>query len=180
MFSQEAAVTISFLPPLAVLVPALAAILVALIGSRNEKWRNFIAFLASLTTLGIVITMAFPVFGGTLLRFDTGFVGTDGLFSLKFETDALGVLFALVASFLWVAAIAHASVYMTHEENRTRFFIFLMLAEAATLGVFLVHDFFSLFIFFELMGFAAFTLIRNRAGKKSSDQVSLHGGFRRP
>lgn len=159
MFSQETVKTFSLLPPLAVLVPALGAIPVAFAGSRHEKMRNLLVFLASLATLGIVIAMTFQVFGGGILRFDTGLIDTGGDFSLKFEVDAMGAFFALIASTLWVAAVAHASVYMTHEENRTRFFIFLMVAEAATLGVFLVHDFFSLFIFFEIMGLAAYPLI---------------------
>ena len=71
----------------------------------------------------------------------------------------MGAFFALFASFLWVAALLHASQYMYHEENRTRFFVFVMITEAATLGVFLVRDFFSLFVFFEIMGLAAFPLV---------------------
>ncbi len=75
------------------------------------------------------------------------------------EVDALGAFFAFFAAILWFAASLHAFKYMDHEQKRTRFFFFMLLTEAATLGVFMVQDFFTLYLFFEAMGLLAYILI---------------------
>lgn len=159
MYSRETLETVSFLPLAVILVPAVAAAAVAIVGDRNEKLRDMVAFIGALATFGIVSITAYRVLGGNNLYLETPLLEVGKMFSLKFRVDAMGALFALITALVWTAALAHAVSYMSHEEKRTRFFTFVMVTEAATLGVFLVHDFFSLFIFFELMGLAAYFLV---------------------
>ncbi len=149
----------SALPILAILIPAVAAGAIAAIGDRNEKRRNLVALLAAAATFAVVLASGIEVMGGTTLHSDLGIIQVGHEFSLTLVVDPLGAVFAMVAGILWVAAIAHSYVYMYHEHKRTRFFAMMMLIEAAILGMFMVHDFFSLFIFFEIMGLAAYLLV---------------------
>ncbi|MFH0847076.1 MAG: complex I subunit 5 family protein [Chloroflexota bacterium] len=148
----------SILPLLAVLVPTSGAVLVSLITERKDWLRNLIVILTSVLTLGIILTVTLKVFGGDVLYFDTRLVGVPGT-TLRFLVDKMGAVFALLAAVLWVFASVHAVSYMTLEHKRRRFFTILSVTEAATLGVFLVGDYLSLYVFFELMGLAAYLLV---------------------
>ena len=150
--------TLSLLPLLAITIPAAAAVVVLAIGDRNERLRNLTSVVSAVATFGVVLIMAIEVLGGNLLYFELGLVEIHGL-SLNLSVDSMGALFALITSILWVAAMAHSSAYMSYEQKRTRFFTFMMITEAAIMGLFMVHDFFSLFIFLELMGLSAYFLV---------------------
>lgn len=69
------------------------------------------------------------------------------------------MLFALITSFVWMLASIYALSYMSHEHKRTRFYFFLLLSLAANIGLILANDLFTLFIFFEGLGFFAYPLI---------------------
>jgi hydrogenase-4 component B len=149
----------SVLPLLAVVIPAAAAVLVVAVGDRNEKLRNVTALMAAIACLGVVLVIGIQAMGGTTVYFDLNIVKLGGAFSLRLAVDPLAAFFALVASVLWVAAMAHSSAYMHHEQKRTRFFAAMMITEGAILGTFMAHDFLGLFIFFEIMGLAAYLLV---------------------
>lgn len=161
MLSVQAIVasTSSVLPLLAMIIPAIAAAFIVVIGDRNEKVRDLIALLAAIASFGVVLTIGIQVMSGPPIHFDLGIIEVGQGLSLTLAPDPLGVFFALVASVLWVAAMAHSLAYMYHERKRTRFFATMMVTEAAILGTFMAHDFLSLFVFFELMGLAAYFLV---------------------
>ncbi|MFU8796079.1 MAG: hypothetical protein ACNA7X_02120, partial [Dehalococcoidia bacterium] len=112
----------SVLPLLAILIPVVAAGTIVAIGDRNEKLRNLVAFLAAIATLAVILAISVEVMGGTILHFDLGTIRLGSEFSLTLTVVPMGAFFALVAGLLWVAAMAHACVYMYHEHKRTRFF----------------------------------------------------------
>ncbi|MBE0430844.1 MAG: NADH dehydrogenase [Dehalococcoidia bacterium] len=151
--------TFSVLPLLAVLIPMVAAVAVVAIGERNEKLRNLIAFLAALAALGVVLAIAIHVMRGALLYFDLAIMQVGHGISVALAVDPLAACLSVIAAILWVAAMAHSSAYMGHEHKRTRFFAAMMVTEAAILGMFMVQDFLSLFVFFEIMGLAAYFLV---------------------
>jgi len=151
--------TFSVLPLLAVLIPTVAAVAVVAIGERNEKLRNLVALLAALAALGVVLAIAMHVMRGALLYFDLAIMQVGHGISVALAVDPLAACFSVIAAILWVAAMAHSSAYMGHEHKRTRFFAAMMVTEAAILGMFMVQDFLSLFVFFEIMGLAAYFLV---------------------
>jgi len=151
--------TFSVLPLLAVLIPMVAAVAVVAIGERNEKLRNLIAFLAALAALGVVVAIGVHVMRGISLYFDLGIIEIGHVASVTLSVDPLAAFFSLIAGILWTAAMAHSFAYMGHEHKRTRFFAAMMVTEAAILGMFMVRDFLSLFVFFEIMGLAAYFLV---------------------
>jgi len=78
-----------------------------------------------------------------------------------FEVEPLGLLFALVASFLWIVTTIYAIGYMRghHEENQTRFFFFFAIAIAGALGVAFSANLFTLFTFYEVLTLCTFPLV---------------------
>ncbi len=156
---QTATSVHSVLPLLLVVVPLVGAIVAAAVGKR-ESLRNILAACFSLATLGLAIALAARVLSGNKLSFDFGgFISLPGIFKFQLEVDGLGAVFALLAAIAWAAAMIHLADYSWHESKRTRFYFWMLLSEAMTLGVFLAPDFFTLYIFFELMGLAGYMLV---------------------
>jgi len=149
----------SSLPFLALIVPVVGGFLAALAGERRARLRNWSAVLASGATLVVAVAMMARVFAHGPLYFNLEIMRIGDQVVAGLEVDAIGAFFTFFASVLWFAASLHAFRYMDHEHKRTRFFLFMMLTQAATLGVFMVRDFFSLYLFFEAMGLLAYLLV---------------------
>ncbi len=171
---QIAPAIVSVLPLTAIMIPATAAVLIVAIGSRNERLRNTTAILAAILTFGVVLVIGTSVLGGTTLVLDLGIVDMAGGFSLTLAVDPMGALFTMIAALLWMVAIAHSHAYMKHEQNRTRFFATLMVTEAAILGVFMAQDFLSLFVFFEIMGLAAYLLVVHSGAEEAKKAATKY------
>ncbi|MDI6874838.1 complex I subunit 5 family protein [Candidatus Solincola sp.] len=178
-----AVLSFSLLPALALLLPLLGAVGAAAGGERKPRWRNWSAVLSTGSTVAVVASLLARVVGKGPVYFELGFLRLGEKFSCGLEVDAVGAFFAFFASILWFAASVHAFRYMDHEHKRTRFFLFMLLTEAATLGVFMVQDFFSLYLFFEAMGFLAYLLVihsetpRARAAAAKYIGMTVIGGL---
>jgi len=95
----------------------------------------------------------------------------DGL-SIGFRVEPLGMLFALVASGLWIPTSLYAFGYMRghHEENQTRFFMCFALAIFAALGIAFSANLLTLFLFYEVLTFSTWPLVthhQTEAAKKA-------------
>ncbi len=80
---------------------------------------------------------------------------------LALVLEPLGMLFALIASFLWIVTSIYAIGYMRghHEKNQTRFYLFFAIAIAATLGVAFAGNMLTLFTFYEVLTLSTFPLV---------------------
>ncbi len=89
--------------------------------------------------------------------------------SLAFEVEPLGLVFALVASFLWPVTSLYAIGYMRghHEKNQTRFFFFFAIAIAGALGVAFSANLFTLFAFYEVLTLCTFPLVTHHQSEES-------------
>ncbi|OFW60435.1 MAG: hypothetical protein A2W01_09310 [Candidatus Solincola sediminis] len=149
----------SILPTLALGLPILGAAAAAFAGERRARLRNWLVVASSGLTLLVAILMLARVFSSGTVYFNLDIMRIGDRFVGNLEVDALGAFFAFFAAVVWFAASLHAFKYMDHEQKRTRFFFFMLLTEAATLGVFMVQDFFTLYLFFEAMGLMAYVLV---------------------
>ena len=144
---------------LAVVWPLAGIVLIALF----RRWPN-IRETASLVTAGslfwVVAGVILPaVQGGARPRLDIVEV-LPGL-SLAFEVEPLGMLFALVASGLWIVTTLYSIGYMRghHEENQTRFYICFALAISGAVGVAFAANVFTLFVFYEAITLSTYPLV---------------------
>jgi multicomponent Na+:H+ antiporter subunit D len=89
--------------------------------------------------------------------------------ALKFRVDALGMLFALVSSSLWIVTTAYSIGYMRalKEHSQTRYFVFFALALSATVGVAFSANLLTLYLFYEMLSFATYPLVTHHQDKEA-------------
>jgi len=94
------------------------------------------------------------VLGATLVEIVPGL-------SLGFRVDALGILFALIASSLWIVNTLYSIGYMrAHGEHKqTRFYSCFAIAIASCMGAAFSSSLFSLFAFYELLTICTYPLV---------------------
>ena len=80
---------------------------------------------------------------------------------LAFEVEPLGMLFALVASGLWIVTSCYSIGYMRghRETSQTRFFLFFAVAVGAALAVAFARNLFTLFLAYEVLTFSTYPLV---------------------
>lgn len=147
----------SIKPALAVLVSLLAAPI--LVSSRSPNVREGWTFAAGAVKLLIVLSLIPTVMQGREVVF-TAFKVIPGI-SLAFRVDALGLLFALVSSSLWIVTSAYSIGYMRglREHSQTRYYCFFALALSATLGVAFSANLLTMYLFYEMLSFATYPLV---------------------
>jgi multicomponent Na+:H+ antiporter subunit D len=98
---------------------------------------------------------------------------------LEFVVEPLGMVFALVASFLWPVTSLYAIGYMRghHEENQTRFYFFFAIAIAGALGVAFSGNMFTLFLFYEFLTFCTFPLVTHHQTEEAKRSGRIYLGI---
>lgn len=148
---------IQSIQPLWVISIPLATALILIVVARIPWLRHTFAILGNLATLGAVLLMWPVVAGKKVLVYELPQLVSP--LNLTFRVDGLSLMVAAVAAFVWLAATIYAVSYMNHEKNQGRFFVFLALTFAGTVGVPLAGDFLSLLVFFEIMTLSSYVLV---------------------
>ena len=143
------------------LAPLVAGVLLLLVPALAARW---IALVGSVVALVVAI--------GLVGDFDSGATGLqhavnetwipDLGVSWSLGVDGISIFLVLITAVLWVAAIAFSALkdYPHDEEGRSRFYYFLLLlGEFATLGAFCAQDLLLFVLFFDLMLIPFFFLI---------------------
>ena len=78
---------------------------------------------------------------------------------LSFKLDGFRLMYVLIATFMWTVSTLFSLEYMKHYQRKGRYYFFLILTYFATVGVFLSADFYTTFIFFEIMSLASFVWV---------------------
>ncbi|MEK6599590.1 MAG: monovalent cation/H+ antiporter subunit D family protein [Deltaproteobacteria bacterium] len=158
----------SIKPLLAVIVSLIAAFLILITGERARNLREFWTILASVVKFAIVASMVSPILEGNVLEYTVISI-LPGL-SLQFRVDALGILFALTASFLWIITSFYSIGYMRslNEHAQTRYFACFAIALSATMGVAFSANLFTTFIFYEIITLSTYPLV---AHKETSEAI---------
>jgi multicomponent Na+:H+ antiporter subunit D len=146
------------LAAVAVCLPVVGALLVLALG----RWPNA-REAATLVTAGSLFAVVYSMLGLVQDGAISGLTIVEVVpgVTLGLEVEPLGLLFALVASFLWIVTSLYAIGYMRghHEENQTRFFFFFAISIAAAMGVAFSANLFTLFAFYELLTLCTFPLV---------------------
>lgn len=148
---------VSVKPLLAVLVSLL--VVPALASARNNNSREAWTYVAGAVKLLLVISMLPAVLEGKQIVYTVAQVLPN--IPLAFKVDALGMLFALVASSLWIVTTTYSIGYMRglDEHSQTRYFCFFALALSATIGVAFAANLFTLYLFYEMLSLATYPLV---------------------
>lgn len=151
-------------------IPLLAALVAALV-----PWRN--------VRDGLVIAVAGAGFIN-MYQILKAFLGEGSVPSaevvevvsglwIAFKLEPLGMIFALIVSFLWIVSTVYSIGYMrgNSEAHQNRFYAFFALAIFSALGIAFAGNLFTLFIFYEVLTLSTYPLVTH-----SGTRDALKGG----
>ena len=145
----------------AVLTPLVGAGLIALIGDRPNLRE------AATLTAGVILFWLvgnlYPLVAAGQTPEVTLVEMLPGL-SISFRIEPLGMIFAGIASFLWIVTSIYSIGYMRghHEQNQTRFYFFFAIAISAAMGIAFAGNMLTLFVFYEILTISTFPLVTHR------------------
>lgn len=146
----------------ALLLPLSGAILVGVCRHRPNL-RETITLVTGIALLLVVCSLLAPVQAGQRPELDVVELlpGSPENISLGFKVEPLGLLFALVASGLWIVTSVYAIGYMRGhgEKNQGRFFSCFALAIFGVIGVAFARNLLTLFAFYELLTLSTWPLV---------------------
>jgi len=161
---------------LAVLAPLVGAGLVMATGKRPNV-RETCSFLAAATLFGITASLIPAVLEGQQLRYTLFQLfppgnGSTGL-SISLRADALSMVFAVSASFLWVATVFYSAGYMRglEEHAQTRFNTCFALALFGAIGCAFSNNLLTLYLFYEIVSICTYPLVAHH-----QDEEGYEGG----
>lgn len=142
----------------ALVVPLVGALLIALAG-RMPNLREGITLVTAALLLSCVLSLLPAVLAGERPSISL-FTLLPGL-DVAFTVEPLGMLFALIAAGLWIVNSLYSIGYMrgNNEAKQTRFYVCFALALAATMGIALAGNLFTLFIFYEVLTLVTYPLV---------------------
>ena len=146
----------------AICLPLAGALAIGLAGRINPNLREFVT-MATAGTLAWLVWSLLPMLmagGRPAVKVSEVMPGL----SIAFEVEPLGMLFAALASGLWIVNSIYSIGYMrgNKEKNQTRFFVCFALALSATMGVAFAGNLFTLFLFYELLTLSTYPLVSHK------------------
>lgn len=164
-------------PLLAFLAPLVGLIGIALAGEKRANLRELFTFLAAITQASLVLSMLPMVLSGAVIEFQIWQVFTN--VPLLFRVDGPGLLFACVASILWIATTLYSVGYMRglKEHAQTRFYSFFALSLSATIGVAFSANLLTIYFFYEMLSVSTFPLVTHMQDKEARTGGRTYLGY---
>ncbi len=151
---------------LALALPLTGAILTALLGRRPNLREAGTLSIGVATFLAVASLLPSVLNGGrpSVQWFEV----LPGL-AIAFRVEPLGMLFALVASGLWIVTSLYSIGYMRahDEDHQTRYYMAFAVSIFGALGVALAQNMFTLFIFYEILTLSTYPLVAHHGTDKA-------------
>ncbi|EMA62683.1 cation:proton antiporter [Halorubrum lipolyticum] len=169
-------------PLLAVLVSFVAAFFIVA-SYRSPNVREGWTIAAAVAKFAIVASMLPAVLDGAVFETSLGAFLPGIEFVLR--ADALGMLFAFLASGLWIVTSFYSIGYMrgNDETNQTRYFAAFAVSLSATMGIAFAGNLVTIFVFYEILSIATYPLVAHdetdearAAGRKYLAYTMFGGG----
>ena len=144
------------------LFPVIGGLILPLLNKiQNRKTRLSAVVLVQAieAILGFIVILGDKISTGTFTLVDQISVG--------FTADALAKFFVALVIVGWTLVTLYACVYMKHEENEMRFFLFMFLSEGAMLGAALSQNLVSMYVFYEMVTLFSMPLVLHSLSKES-------------
>ena len=152
---------------LALCAPWVAAFLIPLF-HRAPQLRETV-------TLIVAVALAYAVWSIYFIVADDPNVLKQGVFDFvgfqvvpglefAFKIEPLGLLFALVASSLWIVNSVYSIGYMraNDEPRQTQYYMCFAIALGSTIGLAFAKNLFTLFLFYEILTFSTYPLVTHK------------------
>ena len=168
--------TVEQMIQICVFLPFAGAAVISLTGA-NPNVREAVTLITAVILFALVATI-YPTVaaGGTpsviLIEMLPGL-------SIAFVVEPLGMIFAGVASFLWIVTSIYSIGYMRGhgEANQTRFYAYFAIALGATMGVAFAGNMLTLFIFYEVLTLSTFPLVTHHGTEEAKRAGRVYLGI---
>lgn len=156
---------LSVKPLLAVLVSL--AVIPFIVLSKDRNVREGWTFFAGAAKFLLILSMLPAVLKGKDVVYTAVQIFPN--LGIAFRVDAFGMLFALVASSLWIITSIYSVGYMRSldEHSQTRYFSFFAVALSATIGVAFSANLLTLYLFYEMLSLATYPLVTHHQDKEA-------------
>jgi len=148
-------------PMLAIAVPLVGAFLIAAAG-KFPNLREAVTLVTAAALLWVVANLhnfleATPSAAEELVEVVPGM-------HLAFHLEPLGMIYAMIASSLWILNSIYSIGYMrgNDESHQTRFYVCFALSIASVMGIAFSANMFTLFVFYEALSLATFPLVTHK------------------
>ena len=158
----------SMRPALAVAIPLLAALLILLFGNRiKANLREAITMIASVLMASTVFSMAPGALDGRV--FSARILSIADGIDLALRADSAGMVFACIASALWILTSVYSIGYMRGhgEKNQTGYFAAFAVCLGSAVGVALAANLLTFFVFYEMLTVATYPLVVHYRDEKA-------------
>ncbi len=162
---------------LALLLPLAGAVAIALAGRFSANLRETVT-LATAGGLAVTVWSLLPaVMAGErpAVRITELLPGVE----IGFIVEPLGMLFAALASGLWIINSLYSIGYMrgNNERNQTRFYVMFAVSLAATIGVAFAGNLFTLFLFYEVLTLSTYPLVAHKGDAATVRSARVYLGI---
>ncbi|MDX1393013.1 MAG: monovalent cation/H+ antiporter subunit D family protein [Gemmatimonadota bacterium] len=147
-------------------LPLGGALAISLLG-RRPNVREAATLLTGVALFSLVVSLVPHVRAGE--RPSVSLVEMFPGLSIEFTLEPLGMLFALVASGLWIVTSVYSIGYMRahHEANQTRYYVSFAISIFGAMGVALAGNVLTLFVFYEVLTLATYPLVSHAGTEKA-------------
>lgn len=152
---------------LSVLFPIICGFALLIWKPQNRKPRNIYSMVVvCITSVFVLITLFQTVnYGSESVRFEIYHL--DDILSLALSPDKASVVFGAIISILWPITTVYAFSYMEHEGKETKFFTFFIITYGVVAGIAFSANFFTMYLFYELMTLATLPLVMHSMDAKA-------------
>jgi multicomponent Na+:H+ antiporter subunit D len=146
---------------MAVLTPFIGAVLIPLF-HKSPNLRETVTLVTASALCLITVGLLGSVLSG--VGPDVHIIDVVPGLALAFKVEPLGMLFALVASTLWIVNSIYSIGYMraNNEPRQTTFYICFAVALGSTIGIAFAKNLFTLFLFYELLTLSTYPLVTHK------------------
>ncbi len=146
----------------ALATPLLGALAILAAGRVHPNLREGTTFI----TAAFLIYFVWSLVPALLAGARPGFVLSEILpgIEIAFAVEPLGMLFAALASALWLVNSLYSVGYMraNGERNQTRYYALFAISLMATMGIAFAGNLFTLFLFYEILTLATYPLVSHK------------------
>ncbi|MEO3429911.1 proton-conducting transporter membrane subunit [Pelagibius sp. CAU 1746] len=161
----------------ALLLPAIGTLGILLAGRFSANLREAVTLVTAVLLAANVLSLLPEVLAGArpAVHLATLVPGID----IAFKVEPLGMLFATIASGLWIVNSLYSIGYMrgNNEKHQTRFYAFFALAIVAAMGVAFASNLFTLYLFYEALTLSTYPLVTHKGDENSVRSARVYLGI---
>ena len=161
----------------ALILPLIGALGIAIAGRIHDNLRETVTLVTAAALAWTVWSLAPALMAGERPALSL-FEILPGI-EIAFRIEPLGMLFALLASSLWIVNSVYSIGYMrgNNEKNQTRFYLFFALSIFATLGIAFSANLFTLFLFYEALTLSTYPLVSHKGDQATVRSARIYLGI---